>query len=450
MEPSSATKKLFNSKILCANCNRPLSVGPIYMYENVGTFCGRCPSPSPDTNPIHVTIYEKLANRFHFPCSNQLYGCNYLGMFNEIARHENNCPKQMISCPMGEKCAIKNYTVDGIVKHFKENHRESILLKTVWDCDVKNEHLCVYFIQQACLVFQGELIGEDFHFFVSFIGTTKNLYEKYNLLVLSSDGKQSLSFNGKLICGHDEENVAYCTVPKESLKCLTANSEILRLFVSLVPKLSNDENYLKTCQICGKRLLAEVKLCYNGHDLCENCTITNNFDCKLCNDANNLPQKQTTFYINLNNEITYDCPLNERTKCGFHSNVNKIIEHFTGSHKNIYKNELPNTFKLIKEQPVIDYLYLNKKLFIFEAVYKQRKIKINLTLFNDDEDKKYSFVLDFKKNGKNFQFIEPVSVLNESTDEIETCLELHEHMLRPFIEKDCLSFVMSIQNSAKV
>ncbi|KAG5878763.1 hypothetical protein JTB14_012133 [Gonioctena quinquepunctata] len=105
----------------CDFCHKVLSVGPVKVYPNRKTKCGRC---SKDHDSGVVSKYALIADHGMFKCLNRFDGCRQLLTPNHVIDHESVCESKTYTCPACLETKIPTFL---LVKHFKKNHRESFL-----------------------------------------------------------------------------------------------------------------------------------------------------------------------------------------------------------------------------------------------------------------------------------------------------------------------------------
>ncbi|KAG5885571.1 hypothetical protein JTB14_003769 [Gonioctena quinquepunctata] len=74
--------------MLCDVCHRTLSVGPVKVYANRQTKCGRC---SQQGDEGVISMYNSIVRQAVFKCINRFDGCRQLLTYAQVADHESTC-----------------------------------------------------------------------------------------------------------------------------------------------------------------------------------------------------------------------------------------------------------------------------------------------------------------------------------------------------------------------
>lgn len=106
----------FNLQRLCIYCEKPLSVGPVFITSNDGERikCGRC-KDVPSIMNVRNIVYEEVAAQLKFPCCYKM--CNEKVSWNEARKHEQFCLKRTLYC-IGFNCE-KLVILSDLQNHFE-------------------------------------------------------------------------------------------------------------------------------------------------------------------------------------------------------------------------------------------------------------------------------------------------------------------------------------------
>ncbi|KAG5878759.1 hypothetical protein JTB14_012129 [Gonioctena quinquepunctata] len=123
----------------CDLCHKVLSVGPVKVYPNRKTKCGRC---SEDKDKGVVSKYGLIADHCLFKCLNRFDGCRQLLTPNQVIDHETTCKSNSIVCPVCPK--IREIPTYMLIKHFKEHHRDYVLTTPSFKVDTTKPDIKIY------------------------------------------------------------------------------------------------------------------------------------------------------------------------------------------------------------------------------------------------------------------------------------------------------------------
>ncbi|KAG5878762.1 hypothetical protein JTB14_012132 [Gonioctena quinquepunctata] len=122
----------------CDFCYKLLSVGPVKVYPNRKTKCGRC---SEDNDRV-VSKYGLIADHCLFKCVNRFDGCRQLLTPNQVLDHETTCKSNSIVCPVCPK--IKETPTYMLIKHFEKHHRDYLLKSPSFIVDTTEPNIIIY------------------------------------------------------------------------------------------------------------------------------------------------------------------------------------------------------------------------------------------------------------------------------------------------------------------
>lgn len=111
-------------ELKCSQCKEILSP-PVYTKKNSENVCGKC-TPATQKNMVRNILFEDFAKLFLFPCKYEEQGCKDKLKWEELLKHETNCPtviKNLMACPSlpSGKCQWKG-TPTQLLTHFKSEH----------------------------------------------------------------------------------------------------------------------------------------------------------------------------------------------------------------------------------------------------------------------------------------------------------------------------------------
>ncbi|KAG5877678.1 hypothetical protein JTB14_003833 [Gonioctena quinquepunctata] len=115
----------------CDTCHKFLSTGPVKVYSNRRTKCGRCIR---NNDEGAISQYNQMVQSGLFKCINRFDGCRQILTYKEVADHESTCRSKSYICP---NCPVTlRIPTFLLVRHFKENHVDSFLDKSSFKVDV--------------------------------------------------------------------------------------------------------------------------------------------------------------------------------------------------------------------------------------------------------------------------------------------------------------------------
>ncbi|KAG5885572.1 hypothetical protein JTB14_003770 [Gonioctena quinquepunctata] len=126
---------------LCDVCYKILSVGPVKIYPDGQTKCGRC---SRQGDEGVISMYNSIARQAAFKCVNRFDGCRQLLTFADVADHESSCKSKKYVCPICP--GTTDVPTFLMVKHFKEYHGVCYLKTPLVSLDLShfNTKTCLY------------------------------------------------------------------------------------------------------------------------------------------------------------------------------------------------------------------------------------------------------------------------------------------------------------------
>ncbi|KAG5873940.1 hypothetical protein JTB14_032168 [Gonioctena quinquepunctata] len=117
--------------MVCDSCHKFLSVGPVKVYLDKTTKCGRC---SRHGDGGTISQYGLIAEQGLFKCVNRFDGCRQLVSYAEAADHESRCNSRRYMCPI---CPVTTEVPSFLlIKHFKSIHSDYFLDSPSFKVDV--------------------------------------------------------------------------------------------------------------------------------------------------------------------------------------------------------------------------------------------------------------------------------------------------------------------------
>ncbi|KAG5885575.1 hypothetical protein JTB14_003773 [Gonioctena quinquepunctata] len=108
--------------MVCDTCHKFLSVGPVKVYRNKATKCGRC---SANEDGGVISQYGHIAEHGLFKCVNRFEGCRQLLTYTQVAEHESSCKSKKYVCPICPgNTEVPTFL---LVRHFREFHSDCYL-----------------------------------------------------------------------------------------------------------------------------------------------------------------------------------------------------------------------------------------------------------------------------------------------------------------------------------
>lgn len=185
--------------LVCDDCKKYLSVGPVKVYPNKHILCGRC---SKDNDNGVESLYGNIVQRGLFRCINRYDGCNQFLLYSEVSAHEANCKSELYNCP----CCylLPKMPAFLLVNHFQKHHKESVLgntniLISVDRCNVDKKYLYIKedFLFIICVTLNsGHIVLNTYY--IGNVSLSREITQRF--ILSSTDGSLERHDTGKRPC----------------------------------------------------------------------------------------------------------------------------------------------------------------------------------------------------------------------------------------------------------
>lgn len=437
--------------LLCCKCNNYLSVPPI-TYKN-GFLCGRCST----TNKNRLYCYELIAEKLKFSCCYKLNGCNEQRLFDIIGRHEVECDKRILICPI---CNIDCIESD-LERHLSEHHRDIFIDNNLFQLKMNqlvtkriifNENNKLFLITtvqyENCLTIKVYYFGKNFD----------KDYMNYKVHIHSKCMSESINLSRKPIQRYgNEKNKHYITEIDTRLIKLLSNDTVW-LEIQLAPNYCMErtihQQYLPLleCPICFE-YMSETSQCNNGHTFCTTCLKRVKTcpicQCELTNESANFianslyqqvylpcPNAPHCHYMGqhknrkLHAENCFICPAKD---CPMYGNVDELTNHCLIEHQVLFTN-IENGICNLNVHRTMVLFYIDNKIFKYCRQSDEHFIYWTVMMVGRKFDS-YEFIVQLINNGKIWSFREKCKQLDNNYGDKTNYFSLPLNWLKCFINK---------------
>ncbi|KAG5885576.1 hypothetical protein JTB14_003774 [Gonioctena quinquepunctata] len=242
--------------LVCDSCHKYLSVGPVKVYRDKATKCGRC---SANEDGGVISQYGHIAEHGLFKCVNRFDGCRQLLTYTQVAEHESSCKSKKYVCPICPgNTEVPTFL---LVRHFREFHSDCYLKTPSFSLKLCEVNAKTYLYKE-----------KDQLFFVKYRNTSKdticlNIFclggqekaDRIKQKFIVYHGIQKLKTTSKCVAfGYDApEEELLLTKPEGDIACVVFEldlSEALDIFRFPVPKVIEQMSQKDKCLPSAKKL----------------------------------------------------------------------------------------------------------------------------------------------------------------------------------------------------
>lgn len=282
----------------CSNCNKPVSVDPVYNHNGVESVCGRCINILENNGGWErQTVYENIAYHLLFPCAFEIFGCPVKLQWNNVDSHERSCTFQKISCPLSHNFFMnKCFWIDkyeNLSNHIRKKHKNMITTLPSLKVSQIFENSILFWEITGHLVIIMLVFNEESNKYLLYIsGDFEN--KSYLCQVTTGDSMTSpyiighikmVPFDGKYL--DTQENTLELNM--DYIKKMFATDNLTLKFnimlsqsLDTVPTDLNEKILQQLeCPICVEYMKPPINVCEAGHSICSQCYNKVN-QCPLC------------------------------------------------------------------------------------------------------------------------------------------------------------------------